>query len=362
MVNRYNQIPAQVGNSEEVMAIAITDEYMNGECTDAQVCKADAPATTRDVVSTPRAAADVPFHRHCQKTVCSAHGYNRQGATWETLSPGTQNDLPNLNLGLQSGETWISKFEQNGNNITEDLRTILELIDATAALIAKSWYLTFKDNHNNQIAKKEIHPWTNSSNEYVFANFGRDITLTIDDDKTFKFNTIRQMSGENLSISLPKSDLTVNFNGVEAGVAEDIYMPNSATININQDFNKVFTGGYGNESSTSITADVNGNRHIYRHYSNQATLTIGFNIDSKYDVGGSASSPIVEWEIHVKNRRTDTTNLQLTPSVLVGGVSGRLTTKALTDQLYVEPGKTNVYVFRADMYAMVLTYSLAYVY
>lgn len=46
-------------------------------------------------------------------------------------------------------------------------------------------------------------------------------------------------------------------------------------------------------------------------------------------------------------------------------------TTALTDQMYVEPGKTNVYVFRADMYdspmswgssARALTYSLAYVY
>ena len=37
---------------------------------------------------------------------------------------------------------------------------------------------------------------------------------------------------------------------------------------------------------------------------------------------------------------------------------------ALTDQMYVEPGKTNVYVFRAEMYSLakVITYSLAYVY
>ena len=37
---------------------------------------------------------------------------------------------------------------------------------------------------------------------------------------------------------------------------------------------------------------------------------------------------------------------------------------ALTDKMYVEPGKTNVYVFRAEMYssAKVITYSLAYVY
>ena len=341
------------------MAIAITDEYMNGECTDAQVCNADASATTRDVVSTPRAAADVPFHRHCQKTVCSAHGYNRQGATWETLSPGTQNDLPNLNLGLQSGETWISKFEQNGNNITEDLRTILELIDATAALIAKSWYLTFKDNHNNQIARKEIHPWTNSSNEYVFANFGRDITLTIDDDKTFKFNTIRQMSGENLSISLPKSDLTVNFNGVEAGVAEDIYMPNSATINIYQDYNHVPFKWHDFQNGTTI----DGFSKAIRYSPADTTMASPkFKIHSKYLNTNPLS--VVEWEFHVNNPNAATLNLTINENTVQVGDTSRWFTRVvgLTDQLYVEAGKTNVYVFRGDMQFKVLTYSLAYVY
>jgi len=30
----------------------------------------------------------VSFHKHCQKTVCSAYGYNGEGATWSILYPG----------------------------------------------------------------------------------------------------------------------------------------------------------------------------------------------------------------------------------------------------------------------------------
>ena len=53
------------------------------------------------------------------------------------------------------------------------------------------------------------------------------------------------------------------------------------------------------------------------------------------------------------------------PVVSVSGTSNFFNSIiALTDQMYIEPGKTNVYVFRAEMYSYVktVTYSLAYVY
>ena len=54
-----------------------------------------------------------------------------------------------------------------------------------------------------------------------------------------------------------------------------------------------------------------------------------------------------------------------TPVVYVGDNQNWFSSiTALTDQMYVETGKTNVYVFRADMFdsSKALTYSLAYVY
>ena len=43
---------------------------------------------------------DYAFHRHCQKTVCSAYGYTGNGKTWSTLSPNGESswglDLVNI--------------------------------------------------------------------------------------------------------------------------------------------------------------------------------------------------------------------------------------------------------------------------
>ena len=171
MVNRYNQIPAQVGNSEEVMAITIRDEYMNGECTDAQVCKADVSASTSDVVSTPRAAVDVPFHRHCQKTVCSAYSYNGTGKTWDVIYSQRSN-LPNLPTN------WISYFTRNDENITQDLEAILELINAIAGRHAQ-FTIQFKDSTGRNIGTPEVFdPGFEQNSAHQFS-LGRIVTLNL---------------------------------------------------------------------------------------------------------------------------------------------------------------------------------------
>jgi len=63
-----------------------------------------------------------------------------------------------------------------------------------------------------------------------------------------------------------------------------------------------------------------------------------------------ATAPVVEWEFHLKN--TSSTSLDVnSPVVGVGSDFDWFESIVpLTDQMYVEPRKTNVYVFRADMY------------
>lgn len=155
----------------------------------------------------------------------------------------------------------------------------------------------------------------------------------------------------------------MNFNGEEVKRVNGIVMPDNATIDIDQDFNKHPTSGYGGHLPAG--GPVDGRFHVFRHSESNATdLTPTFVIDEKYATSDSRA-PIVEWELHLKNIRASG-NIQVnTPSVKVGDSSTFFNRKvALTDQMYVEPGKTNVYVFRADMYSTtkVLTYSLAYVY
>ena len=86
-----------------------------------------------------------------------------------------------------------------------------------------------------------------------------------------------------------------------------------------------------------------------------------FKIPSKYLYKNPLA--VVEWEFHVNNPNAATLNLTINENTVQVGDTSRFTrVVGLTDQLYVEAGKTNVYVFRGDMQFKVLTYSLAYVY
>jgi hypothetical protein len=68
----------------------------------------------------------VDFHRHCQKTVLPAKGTrDSEGATWNTIA-GLNGVLTNLPNG------WLGEFSNNTNNITEDFRGVLKVINNTS--------------------------------------------------------------------------------------------------------------------------------------------------------------------------------------------------------------------------------------
>ena len=157
----------------------------------------------------------VDFHKHCQKTVCSAYGYEGSGATWDILAgssnPESDMGLPNIQDALSGGETVISYFNKNGHtNITYDLRAILELIEKVAATTTSPTYtLTFNDNNGQRIVNGTLSP---NNRNVVFGGFGRDVELGLtingDEAKKFKFNTMRALSEENLNIDIEIPDQT----------------------------------------------------------------------------------------------------------------------------------------------------------
>ena len=314
-------------------------------------------------------SGEIPFHKHCQKTVCSAYGYDGNGATWNILYHGGKDDLVNIQ---QFVSNWHNFFTGNEENITQDLRSILELIDLIAGMVCikTNWNLIFKDCDNKEVGNKNINPWSGGTQDYTFSQFGRYIKLTIDgnDDLAFKFHTMRDAKTlgygeENLNIDIPKGDLTINFNGNRVITVEDINMKSSEIVDINQDFNKHPTIGY---SGSSVISRVDGTNQIYRYRGTQGSITPMFDIDGKYiPVDQDLKSPIIEWEFHIKNYG-ESGNINVnTPSVLVNGVVDYFVkTVQLTDKMDVEPGKTNVYVFRADLHSdeKTLTFSLAYIY
>lgn len=243
-----------------------------------------------------------------------------------------------------------------------------------------TWTLKFADSNNKEIASKIINPWSGAGSQtYSFSNIGRFLTLRIDEQE-LKFHTIRSgiagYDADKLSVELPKNNLTINFNGVEIAKIENIHMPNESEVDINQDFNKI-TCDYS--SSPTETISITGNNHVFRHYEDSAaTVSPIFNISEKFSEGrDTPTAPIVEWEYHLRNTTNSADgvtpvvpghriNLRIPTvnSVKVKGANYFYKVIGLTDQMYVDPGKTNVYAFRADMHqsARIVTYSLAYVY
>ena len=67
----------------------------------------------------------VDFHRHCQATILSANGTDEQnGLSWKYIDR-LKDSLDNL------PENWIQEFKGNIENITQDLASILKIMNST---------------------------------------------------------------------------------------------------------------------------------------------------------------------------------------------------------------------------------------
>ena len=76
-------------------------------------------------------SVDIPFHKHCQKTILAASGIpSGNGATWSTIS-----DLSEKFIYFP--ENWLEKYFMFNQNITEDLASILELINGVYGKISE---------------------------------------------------------------------------------------------------------------------------------------------------------------------------------------------------------------------------------
>lgn len=79
----------------------------------------------------------------------------------------------------------------NTECITQDLRSILELVDSLTDKVnnGKSFSITFNDNNGNQIDRKSINLQSDVDRNYLFSGFGRNLKLKIGEEY-IKFNTM----------------------------------------------------------------------------------------------------------------------------------------------------------------------------
>jgi hypothetical protein len=188
---------------------------------------------------------DYAFHRHCQKTVCSAIGYSGNGRTWSVIYPGT-GPLPNLQRcvnGTTSPETWQKYFnvnvEKSGkNNITYDLRAILELINMVAGKLFASlgpFTLTFKDAEGNTIASKDLDLINDPSRDYEFGGFGRNVKLKVGGALAASFNTMKPgtlIDGLPEQLDLPLQPLSISLGEMSPFNIVKVVMESGVAVKI----------------------------------------------------------------------------------------------------------------------------------
>lgn len=119
-------------------------------------------------------------HRHCQATILSAYGPTGDGKSKDYID--------HLDLPYLYDSNWKSHFSGNTQNITQDFKAVLELLNNTSGNL----------NQRIQEQGKRIDGVKN-----------RNITLTLSilsdetTTKQFKFGTTSAISGENFNIEIP---------------------------------------------------------------------------------------------------------------------------------------------------------------
>ena len=177
---------------------------------------------------------DLLFHRHCQATVLSAYGPTGHGATWSTIN--------NLSLTNLDGN-WKTDFTRNTDNITEDLASILKLINNVAGKTATPTYtLEFKNNKNSLITSGSLSP----NGTATFGGFGRDITLKVN-GQPLSFNTMFPNQSESTSITIPIPTLT------PGDIVQIVPSGNNNTIKVKNNIRPNYNGPIGINSSRELT-------------------------------------------------------------------------------------------------------------
>lgn len=329
--------------------------------------------------------------------------------TWRIL--GDDTTLQNI-VGLFSPSDWKDYFRTNEDNITQDLLSILKIVDKVAGSISDPQFnLTFKDANGDVIGNQlVINPKV--SGDYKFQ-LGRVIELKIGSDSNpaaVKFNTVNAQVDEtktiptsqikfqlgsqditsveavtgmpNQTVSIPEGSIDFKLNDRVFGSVAVASNNGHVEVKIPQDVNLVPAAladqtQYVSSSSGTYTIKLNPNIHIYRMDAN-SDFTLKIDADkykSASDLGFQVTNKVIEFEVHVTNTSSNTinaTNITDQGFDSQGGLHSSWisnlpnpmiqTFRYLNDKTTVEAGETAVYVFRIDTDRCSMVWSLAYEY
>lgn len=150
-------------------------------------------------------SSTVPFHKHCQATVCSAYGPDGNGLTWNILDGLQLDSLDRIR------PDWMELFKFNENNITEDMGTILTLIDTLCDEISKlgetsGWKITGTIRVKD-LLDDDIGSFNFNDDNACEVRIGHQVNLLIN-NKPLSFHTLINRGGSGgLDLTLTPADI-----------------------------------------------------------------------------------------------------------------------------------------------------------
>lgn len=295
----------------------------------------------------------IPFHKHCQATVLSAYGPDGNGKSWDVLY-NERNNLPNL------PDNWISYFTGNRDNITQDLRSILQLINqAFGQDSVKRLTLKFL-NPDNTISFQQ-------TKELLFDTIfelkvGRKIELNIN-GKKISFHTLIENPGDIFDVEFPQKKISIVKNDQINSFTVLGQDYNNQTIDVSHDYCLVPGKSTSSGAAEGKTITPEKNKYVYRW---NTSTSFDLTIDLKNYWGTNhGTHNLIQFEYHISNTGNSTININ-NIYLKNNGTTIPIPIQALTDKLTIDSYRINVYVFRIDCYGPSLswrrmTYSLAYV-
>ena len=279
---------------------------------------------------------EIPFHKHCQRTILSALGH--QGDTLaQNLFDDAEAELLNLTVD------WKDEFTGN-DTLTQDLLGVLKVVDKTLGQFTASggtanvhpFTLSFYDCKNRQITSSTID-LSQDVSQYKMKNFGREVELSIDGAR-LSFNTMMEdASYDVLSINLPKNPLTFMVNGKNCGTI-NVPMEDECVVAITtQDENLKI-------SQTSVFQGqiiVSPNTPIY-----YVDASEDFNPDINLENYGDLEENFIQFQLHVKN-------VAASPITVKTARSNGFFSP--WERIQILPGQVSVIEFNVDMERKLMT-------
>lgn len=299
------------------------------------------------------AQTDVPYHKHCQRTICSMYGHA------DSTRPLDQVAFPRLD---ELNASWKSEFMSNGDtkSISDDFVSMLRLMDEVAANQTPPIIQIFDWGSNaSQTSTYKLSLSDTPTPIYM----GRTIRLKIN-GQPLSFHTLKPSETDVQEATIPSKTLTVTLNGNQMGTVTGL-LDSDQSVDIRQDHSAspALQVEQGSEEFIIVTP-----QYKYKVYRVVAHRDFILKIDVHNYMNMERSGDLLQFELHVVNENPEQSSINLMEVQLIDDGFDLLSmdrsypykVQPLSDIESTLPGNPSIWEFRVDFSTRTLSYGLVY--